>query len=36
MPTIPCPICAKEMKRKITTPAIVFRGKGFYTTDKGS
>ena len=36
MPTVPCPSCAKEMKKKITIPAIAFRGKGFYTTDKGS
>ena len=33
-PHLVCPNCAKEMKRKQTTPAIAFKGSGFYTTDK--
>ena len=29
----PCPKCGKNMDRLIGNPGLVFKGKGFYTTD---
>ena len=31
-----CPKCASEMKRLISSPAIQFKGSGFYKTDYAS
>jgi len=30
-----CPQCSSTLSRKYETPAIQFRGGGFYSTDKG-
>ena len=29
----PCPLCSGETQRLISTPAVHFKGKGFYCTD---
>jgi len=32
-PTVPCPECGAKAKRKVSSPAIQFKGSGFYITD---
>lgn len=29
-----CPECGEELKRVFKTPAVIFKGDGFYTNDK--
>lgn len=31
--TVTCPRCENTCKRKFTAPAIIYNGKGFYSTD---
>jgi putative FmdB family regulatory protein len=33
-PVVPCTYCNKPMDKTISTAAIHFKGKGFYSTDK--
>ena len=35
-PLTPCPKCGGEMKKLISSPAIQFKGSGFYKTDYAS
>ena len=35
-PTTHCPKCGAEMKKLISSPAIQFKGSGFYKTDYAS
>ena len=32
-PVAPCPTCGVESKRQFSTPAILFKGSGWYATD---
>lgn len=32
-PVAPCPECKSSARRRLSTPAIVFKGSGFYKTD---
>jgi len=29
----PCPVCGATAQRKISRPAVIFKGSGFYSTD---
>ena len=31
--TVPCPECGAKAKRKVSSPALQFKGSGFYITD---
>ena len=31
-----CPTCGSESRRQITSPTVIYKGSGFYTTDYGS
>ena len=31
-----CPKCGSEARRQITSPTVIYKGSGFYTTDYGS
>ena len=31
-----CPTCGSEARRQITSPTVIYKGSGFYTTDYGS
>lgn len=33
-PTITCPDCGTVAERQLTTSGIVFKGRGFYNTDR--
>ena len=35
-PTTHCPTCGGEMKKLFSSPAIQFKGSGFYKTDYGA
>jgi putative FmdB family regulatory protein len=35
-PASPCPKCGADMKKLISSPAIQFKGSGFYKTDYAS
>ena len=35
-PGAECPTCGSESRRQITSPTVIYKGSGFYTTDYGS
>ena len=35
-PGADCPNCGSESRRQITSPTVIYKGSGFYTTDYGS